>query len=300
MLTWISFTILTTFLWALNNVLDEISINKYVTNEYRYTYWYYLARVPMAIVLFLIFGVAIPSPEIVGVTILSGFINGLPYVFYYKALQYCESYSVALVYVALHPLFTYIVSRVFFHDVLLMNEIVGFLVLLLAGVLSVLRFDKGITVKKELLWILPAAIIWSVGDVLFDYVVSFYKNPVDALSWISVGGALVLFVCWSVPFLRRRCLDSSQPVPRIGYAIFALTLVLIFVSYFAFLSALKYGNVALTSALTASQPLMAFVIALALARFLKKRDAHSYSWHSLFPKFLALCCAVLGVYLISL
>lgn len=299
MIIWISFTVLTTFLWALNNVLDEIAITRYVKNEYRYSYWYYLARVPMALVLFLIFGVAIPSGEIVAITILSGFINGLPYVFYYKALQYCESYSVALVYVALHPIFTYIVSRVFFNDVLLVHEIVGFFVLLLAGILSVLRFDKGISIKKELLWIFPAAVIWSIGDVLFDYVVSFYKNPGDALSWISIGGALVAVICLAVPFLRRRCVSDSTPVPRSGYLIFLFTLVLIFISYFAFLSALKFGNVALTSALTASQPLMAFAIALILAKFLKKRDAASHSWHSLIPKFLALCCAVLGVYLIS-
>ncbi len=292
-------------MWALNNVLDEIVVTKYVKNEYRYSYWFALGRVPITVFLFLVFGISIPSSSIVLMTILSGFVNALPYFLYYRVLQSVEAYSVALVYVALHPIFTYIISNVFLHDILAVNEIIGFFVLLIAGVFSVLRFDKGISVKKELLLIVPAAVVWAVGDVMFDYVVSYYTNPIDAISWISLGGSFVLLLCWFVPFLRRKCTPDVEKVPRAGYAIFFVTIISIFISYYAFLSALKIGDVALTSSLASSQPLIAFLIALFFAsafggRLISKKDPRIFSFATLAPKFLALVCAALGVYLISL
>lgn len=300
MQTWILFTLATTFLWALGNVLDQIGIRRYVKNEYRYSYWYYLARLPIAFFCFFIWGVIVPSNTIMWLTILSGFITAIPFVLYYRVLKSVEAYSVALVYVSLHPLCTYIISSIFLPDVLSRNEIIGFSILLIAGVLSVLRFDKKITVKKELLWMIPTTLIWSLGDVLFDYIIPFYDGPAQSLAWIALGGFLTALLYKVVPSLRKRCTDSSSIVPYRGYIVFFITLILVFVSYFTFLSALQFGNIALTSALTASQPLIVFIFEIIAGFYIKIQKRVPYTWEVIAPKSLALVCAVVGVYLISL
>lgn len=297
---WFINAFITTVLWAFNNVFDEIAIKKYVHNEYRYSFWFYLARFPLFIILALIVGLSIPSGNAVLITILSGFINALPFIFYYRTLQKVDAYSVSLAYTALHPLLTYLLSLIFLHDTLTGIQAGGFAVLCVAALLSVLRFDVRVTINKGLLPLVPAVLLWSIGDVIWDYAVDGFQSPAQMLPWIALGGGFTAILFFAVPWLRKKMRAGVQaPVPRAGYAIFIITLCAVFIGYGTFLAALSYGHVALTSALTATQPLVVFIIAVIVSRVSKLYAREKITALVLLPKLLSLLCAVAGVYMLN-
>lgn len=299
MLSWILLTLVTTLLWAFNNVFDQIAITQYVKNEFRYSFWFYVARLPVFFILILLFGVEVPSNTILGLTMFSAFLSGCAFLFYYRAMRLAQAYVVALLYVSLHPLFVLLIQSAYWGSTMSLAEYGGFFLLLCAGVLSVLEFDKKISINKGALWVVPATVIWSLGDVVWDYVIQFYSRPVNVLPWIALGAFFITFLFLVVPTLRKKSLDTSVPVPRAGYMIFLVTLLAVFVSYGTFAQALSTGDVALTSAMTAIQPLFVFLIGLGVARYLGKMSMPALNVYALMPKLAALIFAVAGVYFIA-
>ena len=135
---WLFFAILAPICWALANPLDSSLRRNYIKNDAFLTWVSSLAKLPVAIVLLITFSEGFTWGWHVPGMFLTGFLWMLPFIFYYKALQFEETSRVILIMQFL-PDFIIIIAAVFIGERLDLQLSMAFVLIFVGSLMAAMR-----------------------------------------------------------------------------------------------------------------------------------------------------------------
>lgn len=261
-----------------------------------------VVRLPMFFVFWWISGWFVPSSwSQFGLMMVCGAFVILPAVFYFKALGREECSRVMLLYYSLSPVITFVLGAIFLGEKFDISDIIGSLLLLLAGFFSVVKLESGFfRFHTGVLWVLIACIIWPTSDIIAKYVMPSFPSTVSLLSWQLLGGFFTAFLLLLFKDFSRNCRIQNFKWPRSSWLIFAFNMIIFQVAQFVFLKALSLERVALTIVITSVQPLMVFFLELIMCKFVPQIGKVDTSWRSLLPRSIAFCLMIAGLCMFTL
>ncbi len=296
---WIYFVLISQSIWALTSFIDKIVISKgYIKNPLVYIL---LNGFMNILVIFLIPFFNLEPLRFIDIAI--GIIGGIAFsasvAFYYKAVHY-EDISKVVILNQLAPVFILFLSFVFLGEVLIFTNLIGFMFLIMAGVLvSYKRVNDKVSLSKAFTLMFFSALIGSVGAIIAKYfygVLSFWS----AFLWIRIMGftALIFLLMGSV---RRDAIKTYNVMPGKIKLLMAFKMVIDF-SAFIFLGyALANGPVSLVSALSSAiLPLYIFVLTLVTSIYLPSLIKEEIDKRSILIKICAFMLIIIGIRFVNI
>lgn len=193
------------------------------------------------------------SPSDMLITVGTGMLTIWGTFFYFKALGN-ESASKIILLKQLQPVQVLLLSWFLLKEPLMMNQLTGFILVLIAVIgITLRKHHVHIWVSPSLLLMAAATFLWALALVLFKLVVetNSFTTLLSYESWgIGLGGSLVYFL---FPSVRH---SFSETSPRVSLsllgAIFVNEIIFVIAKLCSFL-AISAGPVALVSVLDSSQ-----------------------------------------------
>ncbi|MEK7086039.1 MAG: hypothetical protein AAB953_03430, partial [Patescibacteria group bacterium] len=94
---WLFFSILSPVLWALSSINDTALRRHFIKNDFVLTLSFAFARLPIALILLALFGQGLVFGWHVVAIFIAGVLWTLPFVLFYKALEFEETSRVILI-----------------------------------------------------------------------------------------------------------------------------------------------------------------------------------------------------------
>ena len=167
--SWIFFAFIAQLLWALCSLIDKFVISRgHIKNPFVYII---LNGLMNALVILMVPFFKIESLSMHDFLIALGaeIILFSAVMVYYKAVQYEEISRVAILY-QIGPIFVLMLSLLFIGEKLTKNHFIGFLLLLIAGLVVSLKIKTKFTVSKALPLMVLSMFMGSIGIVMVKYV----------------------------------------------------------------------------------------------------------------------------------
>ena len=195
-MNWIILAIIAPMLWAFNNVIDKISMGKYIKNPTSYLTLILISNLfPLPIFFFLLHPTSFSKWALF--SILLGIIQGTSFLFYIKAMKMEEVSRVTPI-LTITPIFTLPLAFLFLGEKLKLLNYLGILLMVIAGIL--INYKKS-NIKKPLLspaiyLTLSTTFVVAVTGVLSKNILN-YMDHWTFVFWITVGfliGGLLLLL----------------------------------------------------------------------------------------------------------
>lgn len=304
---WLVFALAAPLLWSINNITDRIFITKIVKNEYAITFAAGMLRIFYFLILLLTSGWFLPRTTPLLIALLAGFFSVIAIIFYFKALAREETVPAILVFDAANPCLVLLLSVLFLNEKFTIYSILGFILLLLASILSSIKLGEKIKFRSGIIFMLIAVVFWGVSDIMYKYIMPEFPSVSALLAWVMLGGFIGSFIML-IPFGSRKLFSVKDfNWGKNTWIIFTLVAFLSFFGYFFFFKAIEIGSVTLTTVVSNIQTLFIFILELILfylSRFLPSRlrffEKVDLSKNSLLPKVAAFICVVSGIFLLQI
>ena len=298
MTSWIFFVFIAQGIWAFTTLIDKFVISKgHIRSPFVYVVLNGLMNI-LIIFLLPFFDLEPLSFADFLVLILSGATFTAAMIFYYKAVQYDEISRIAILY-QLGPVFVFILSFLFLEDTLTKNHFIGFIFLLIAGIIvSYRRTGKKFRFSKAFLLMLISMLFSSISFVsakhIFD-VTSFW----NAFLWLRLSGFTSIFVLFS-PSVRNQFIETyrangSKTRVLLGFKMLIDFIAFIFAGY-----ALQIGQAPLVSALASTfLPLFVFLLTVIISIYFPRILNEKIDKKAVFTKILAIALIVIGIMFVN-
>lgn len=297
---WLLFTLLATGCWSLSNVFDHALSAKTVRNPYALVFVSFLFRVPIAFLLFGVFGFFIPAWPILPITFLGGVITVPALVLYMKAQQREEASSVMLMYSVFSPLMVLAMSFLFLGERLVGFEWIGFFLLMVAGVLSSFRHDQGTYRLSKIFWFMVfATFFWIVSDILVKYAAGFLPSPYIMFIWFMFGyslGGIIFFLL--IPGWRKKSMLGLSKWSRFDWSMYLISLASGIVAYLLFFQATFLEKISVVVAVVNFMPFFIYILEILFSKFSPLFEREDTSWKSLALKGSSFVLFLFGIYLL--
>jgi len=247
----------------------------------------------------LVFGLKVPSGEMLGLFFVNGLLTALSMYFLFTAVGKDDVYRVAVL-LNLSPVFTGILSFLFLGESLGMNSLLGFVFLILAGFLASITRSAigGWRFSPALIYGVAASFTMAISNVIFKFA-TFSYDPISVLVWGRIFLILsVLFILVKKEW-RNEFVQVISSIPAKVFALITVNELLALFGTIAFVYAVALESVTLVSAMNAVYPVFAFVFGAMYTRFMPNFVSEDLSIHSISLKLFALVFLVIGVLLIS-
>lgn len=280
---WLFFAILSPISWAFCNPLDAGLRRYFVKNDLVLTCISALARLPVAVVLLFLFGGDLTVGWPIFGMLLAGVLWTLPFVFYYKALEFEETSRVILI-LQFMPVFVLSLAAVLIKETLDLSQIAAFVLILSGSILAAMkRVEKKWHFSKVFFFMVLAALMWAMADVLFKKIAVYFPNFWSAFAVDIFGSSLPALFIFLLPKYRKFIGDLRNMSSR-GWKFFITSVTFGTLGSLTFAYALVLGKAALTSVISGLQPIFALLFGWALARFFKEIPGESLSKADLVTK----------------
>jgi len=290
---WILFSLLAAAFFAIVNTTDKFALGKWIKNPMILLMAFGATGLIMAGGVWVLFGISQLSDFLVLVSFLAGLFFSLSSFFYLQSLKR-EEVSKVMPLMSLSPLFVLILASVLLGEFFPPEKYLG-VFLLVSGALmistkSLLRISFG---KGAVLMIL-SALAFGAGNTLTKYLLNF-ADYWTVFSYIRIGSFIAIIPVLHFGFRDLKAVArSSRKVAGVVFfnRFLGLTgLLLVAV-------AASMGEISLVSALTATQTLFLFAIALCLSRCYPKILKEEFHKKALLAKLAATALMFIGVVLI--
>ena len=275
-------------------IIDKYLLSKAIPKPKLYSF--YIGMLGGLAVFLIPFGVKILSLSLIFLSLASGALFVLALYFFFSALKISEASRIPALVGSLSPIIIFILSYVFLGERLANNELYGFILLLLGGVLISVEKSKtrGGYAFRGLFKSLIAALFFASSFVIARYI--FVNSDfISGFVWTRFGGVLMaLFYLCSASFRRSLRTPRSQKrstpfVLFAGQGLGALGFV-----------AINYGislkSVTLVNALQSVQYIFLFAAILLLSLFYPRIIRERISKGIIVQKLISLFLIGLGIF----
>lgn len=298
MANWILFVLISELMWSFTSFFDKILLSKnHIKSPFVFIVFNGLMNILLIFLLpFFNFG-PLNAADLL-IVFLTGLFLSLGIVFYYKAVQH-EEISRVLMMWQITPIFILIISFFFLDESLTANHFIGFLFLLVAGVIaSYKKVEGSFRLSKAFYLMLCSTFFISIFYVLSKYVytiTSFWS----AFMWLRGAGFVGLFALL-VPSIRRQFAETLSNMNPKAKGLIGFKMLIDF-SAFVFLGyALLNGPVSLVSALgNTTIPIFIFLITLVTSLYFPKIIKEEIDKKIILTKILAIAFIITGIAFIN-
>jgi len=205
-MNWLLVAIASRFILGSSAVIDKLLLKKAYPNPIGYTFW--LGVLGLFSLVLIPFGFHQISAQNLAVALITGCIFILAALFYFSALFRGEASSTLLLIGGLSPIFTFLLSSWILNNVLYGYEIIGFVMLILGGLLLFLVEEPSLRIKILVFGAL-SALFFGLSTVLTKSV--FIKtNFVTGFVWIKIGAAIAVLLFLLFRSAREKILRPQE------------------------------------------------------------------------------------------
>lgn len=268
--SWLIFALFAPVLWGFSNVLDAAIRRNFVKNDSAMTFFLALTRLPFIIVFFIITGFKIPPVQAVIFMLIGGVFWMLPFIFYYKALEFEEPSRVVLL-MQTAPIFVLLISFFAINETLTAYQLLAFVLIIVGGVFAAIKKLKGIWRFSKAFWlVIFATFLWAASDVIFKKFEPEFFTFLNGFAFYFLGSFLAAPLLLAVSPDRGKILKSFSGLPRRAWTLLITDQISGISGSLTFAYALTLGKASLTSALISIQPIVVILFSIILSRFIKE------------------------------
>lgn len=289
-MNWILLTLLTSVIESIATIFDRFSVKNAVKNtDTMAMLWGYSAA-------FMFTMPAIISGKISANTaaIIIGFISGLFYLiawhFFYKAINKTEVSRVSPMLASI-PVFVLVGSTIFLKEYFLPLQYLGMALILVGVVIHAYDGQKHSLINHQaILWILLAALLFAIKNLLTKYLGLVEVEPLNILFWIGLS------IFFSNLFFTFRVIHHSRVRDAKGWSTIALATVLEASSSLLFTAAITIGPVSLVSFLNRITIFFVFIISQIMDFFRPQILHEKFNKAAFYQKLIGVTIVLLGSY----
>ncbi|AFY93148.1 transporter [Chamaesiphon minutus] len=291
---WIQYALFSSFLWAIVHILDEHCVDSIFSKPWLGVITSSgISAGIFLLVPFLNQPIIIPSWDVLLICMFTGAIIQLSQVYYFRALDFSDSGTVAA-YWNLTPTFLPVISYWLFGYIITGNNYIGIGLLLIAsiGLCVIDKFES----KWDTLYLMSIAASLQTGVVLLEKYI--FDRSQFFGAFLSISMAIVITGLLSLG-MREVRVSLVKDLPKIKKAlpVFIIIELINWVALYTGQTAVKMGVPSLVSAIEASIPAFAFGISLSIAMLHHKIDAETK--RKLPIKWMMVGLMMIGVWLIG-
>jgi uncharacterized membrane protein len=303
-MNWIILALLSYLLWAISNIIDKVVVSKYVKDYFSLS----LMSLLFGSIFILIYSISTHGFHALGLTIIIiAFLAGLTrvsaYCFYYKAISYEEISRVSIL-TQLAPIFTLIFSIIFIKEILSFNGYLAFLLLLIAGIITSIKFENNLNQVKfskikisYAFWdMILFAISVSASSVMMKYIF-IQADFWQCMIWIVIGeiiSTIIISAVFKKPILKIFILSEFK-----GKFLVIFNEILSSSALVIYSLALSLGSATLIGAISSAGPLFVFTMALLISIFIPKILKEELGKNTMILKIFAIIIMSYGIYLLK-
>ena len=254
--------------WGLANPVDAALRRNWIKDDLLLTSVFAITKLPVAIGLLALFGQGLVFGWPFFWMFCQGLLWMLAFIFYYRAMQIEEVSRVVLL-LQFQPILMLLLSMMVIGEGLNMSQLVAFVLILFGSVLAALKkTNSKWHFSKAFVLVMIANLMWAVADIMFKKFAVYFPNFWSAFGVDLLGSSLFGGLLFFLP--KYRTLFSGFKLSVKGWNLIFVSATFGTFGSLAFAYALTLGNAALTSVITALQPLFALLSGLILSRFVSE------------------------------
>lgn len=299
MQNWIYFALIAQGIWSVTSLIDKFVISRgYIRNPLVYIILNGLMNIFLIFLLPFAGFEPIKSVDFL-ILIIGGAIFMASVAVYYKAVQY-EDISKVIILYQLGPIFVLVLSFFLLNEALTKNHIVGFSMLLCAGLaVSYKKTDGRLKISKVFYLMLISMLLSSIGFVTAKYaysITSFWS----AFLWLRMSGFTALLVLVFPP-VGRDAIKTFKAMPNKIKGLMTFKMVIDFSAFVFAGYALMNGPTSLVAALSSTVlPLFVFIWASAISIYFPSIIKEDVRKGTLLMKLAAIIFIIIGIIFINL
>ena len=298
MANWIIFVFIAQGIWSITSLIDKIVISKgYIRNPLVYIVLNGLTGI---LLVFLLPFVGFESLKFADffIALLAGALFSASVALYYKAVQF-DDISRVIILMQIAPIFVLILSYFFLGETLTGNHLIGFLLLLGAGIIvSFTKVQKSFRLSKAFWYMLFCGLLGSISFIMAKYIftiTSFW----NAFLWLRLSGFMALVVL-AVPSIRIDFVESYKKCGSRPKGLLAFKMIIDFSAFVFAGYALVQGKASLISALSSSiTPIFVFVLTAITSIYLPHVVKEEINTKAILTKIMAILLIVAGIIFIN-
>lgn len=285
---WFWFALIATILWGIVAIIQKHAITDELKDPL-------IATTLLGLTFFLplsFFSLFIPvstTPSVIFLSLLTGILYALAFLFYIKSVQLDEISRVMPV-VMSYPLLVAILSFIILGEVFTLTNYAG-IILIIFGVILI-STKKHMTFRKAVLpFTFLALTFYALRTITIKLAV--LEEPfLTTLPWVGLGGLLVALMIMARhhPHLRK--------ASYLGVEHLIISNMLIIIAFLSFVYALSIGTASLVTVILSSEMLFVFLIATGLSKTHSHMIREEMRGSTLLLKAVAIALTLMGLALI--
>ncbi|MBI2578114.1 MAG: EamA family transporter [Candidatus Aenigmarchaeota archaeon] len=293
-MSWFLFVLLAVNLWSFSNIIDKHVVSNHVKNPMIPISVQALGIAVYIVFIALIWGISVPSPLYIVLSLFSGFLLFSGIVLYFEALKHDEVSRVMPLF-ATAPIFTLIFATFFLGELFTADKYIGIALLVLGSVIISYRRNQQYKFSKGVIFMLASSLIFSISYIITKYL----SGSMDVLN-IFLLTELGLAFFGGIVFLKYRSEISSiyRKNSKVIYFII-LSGAFGFFGFLLYFSAISQGSVSLVVALDNTQWVFVLFYATLISIFLPGVLKEDLKGSVVALKLLAIAIIFAGAYLVS-
>lgn len=301
-MNWLFYSLLAAVLWAFVNVIDKLTVEKYIKQPIIYLIFGGIASVFPAAFTLIVLGIENIHFWAITLAISTGVILISYTYFFFAALQKDDA-PLAIAVFQLVPVFSIIWGRFLFHETFGFITYIGMAIVILSITLITIevdfaQFKKSIRISGSVKLMIISSFLASIGYVIQKYLLTI-TNFETVFFWGRVGDVVSALCILLVPKIRKELLDCLKRIFGYVVAVSLFNELLNSTAIFLLIVAYSTGALSLVSTIAAVQPMFLLII-IKVINSVKpglipdSSDAKLFSKRAVLISFI-----VIGVYLIS-
>lgn len=299
---WLVISCIGYFLNSIAILIDRALLSKAIPNPAAYTF--YITALGMVSLVLLPFGVTLPPVSLLIYSLASGvFFAGALFTMF-TALKFGEATEISPLIGGIQPLFVFLLSTVFLHEVLTMNQCIGFIIILMGGLLIAVHKPK--TGRKVYLIALLSTILFAYSYVSLKFVFdsALFANEniafMNGFFWSRAGAFLTAALLLLSPIYRSQIFPKKDPsAPKQAGAYFIVGQVCGASSFILVTYAISLASVTLVNSLQGLQYAFLFIMIFPMSKKYPQLWPETWSRNILLNKIISIILIAVGLYFIA-
>lgn len=297
---WEFFALSAAFVWAIVTILDKVLLERYILSRNTYLILHgMIGLIPVIGMLIAGRDLHYDTLSMLALALLSGVLESIFVLFYYKALQMADA-SVVAIFLQGVPVVTMVISLVLFHENFPPLTYFGIGIIIAGTILATLAGSPGRhRVDWKAIWaVLPALLAISISYSLQSYTLQTLN--VDTLfTTARIGQWLVGLAMLSAPSIRNEFVGITTKLNRTILLTIISIGLLNLLGVYLLNEAYSFGPLALVSTLASVQPILVLLIVFAVNSIRPQTIPDEGSRKFFLPRAIATIMVIVGIFLAS-
>lgn len=293
-MSWITFSILAAFIWAIVNTVDKYVLTKWVRKPIVPIMILGIIGLIASLFIFLIHGFSYLSYLNITLAFIAGIFYILANTFYFKAAK-LEEISRIVPLFSLTPIFVLILATVFLGEIFTLEKYLGIFLLVAGAVLISLKNSLRLSFKKPFWFMMAAIMSFAITLVITKYLLNL-ADYWTVFAYIRIGTIFALIPIFYFHFGKLISTVREHGKKVIGIISINESLNVIAILFFTIAAA--SGYITLVESLASTQSFFVLLLTVFLSIFYPKILKEEIGKSTVLIKFIAIILMFIGVILI--